>query len=179
VKGKIVEAITNSPPKAIGSFAVANPKTRRKIMKMQTQIKVGVVISMILLSVTVAHAQSANQRFTATIPFEFNVGEQTLPAGDYEIAIANPSSDQRVLRIRSTKGTQNVMLTTHMVSSESTNAAKLVFRGYGEHHFLAQAWTGVDQNGLETPKSKAEKRYSNEFPAAQRRMHAVSLNRSR
>ena len=83
-------------------------------MKKQTQIKVGVVISMILLSVTVAHAQSANQRFTATIPFEFNVGEQTLPAGDYEIAIANPSSDQRVLRIRSTKGTQNVMLTTHM-----------------------------------------------------------------
>src|SRR5262245_16197486 len=148
-------------------------------MKKQTQIMVGVAVLITLVSVSVVKAQSASQRFTAEIPFEFSVGDQTLPAGEYEVAIVNPSSDQRTLRIRSTKGTESLMVLTHSVTSKTTNPAKLVFRALGDRHFLMQAWTGVDQNGLETSRSKAEKEYRNEFSLARQRMEVITMNRAR
>jgi Tfp pilus assembly protein PilX len=148
-------------------------------MKKQTQIMVGVLVLMTLLTVSVAKGQSASQRLTAKIPFEFSVGEQTLPAGEYEITIVNPSSDQRILRVRSTRGTDSVMLQTHSVTSKTTQSAKLVFRALGDRHFLMQAWTGVDENGLETSKSKAEKKYRNEYTISQQRFETIALNRAR
>jgi hypothetical protein len=148
-------------------------------MKKQIQILVGVLALITLVTVSNAKGQSASQQFTATIPFAFNVGDETLPAGEYEVAIVNPSSDQRVLRIRSTKGTESVMLQTHLVTSKSTSKAKLVFRGYGDSHFLAQAWTGVDQNGLESSRSKAEKQYRDQYSLVQPRWESISMNRAR
>ena len=148
-------------------------------MKKQIQIMVGALTLMTLLTVSVAQAQSSSQRFTATIPFEFNAGDQTLPAGEYEIAIVNPSSDQRILRIRSARGTESVMLSTHAVTSKTTNSAKLVFRALGDRHFLMQAWTGVDQNGLEAARSKAEKAYRNDYTLAQQRMEVITMNSAR
>src|SRR4030095_6457936 len=97
-------------------------------MKKQTPIMVGVLVLTTLLSVSLAKAQSASQRFTANIFFEFSVGDETLAAGEYEVAIVNPSSDQQVLRIRSINGTESVMVTTHSVTSKTTTPAKCVFR---------------------------------------------------
>jgi len=146
-------------------------------MKKQTQVMVGALVLMILSTVSIANGQSASQRFTATIPFEFTVGDKTLPAGEYEIAIVNPSSDQRVLRMRSIEGTQSAIVHTHSVNSKSTTDAKLVFRGYGKRYFLGQAWSGVASDGLETSKSQAEKQYRNEYTPSLQRMEIVKLNR--
>jgi hypothetical protein len=148
-------------------------------MKKKTQLMVGALVAMILFTVSIANGQSASQRFTATIPFEFNVGEQTLPAGEYEIAIVNPSSDQRVVRIRSTKGTESAIVHTHPVNNEGRNDAKLVFRAYGKRYFLGQAWSGVAGSGLETAKSQTEKRSRTEYTLTKQRLEIVKLVRAR
>ena len=144
-------------------------------MKKQTQIMVGALAAMILLTVSIANGQSASQRFTASIPFEFNVGEQTLPAGEYEITIVNPSSDQRVLRIRSSDGTKSVMVNTHGANSRGSNDARLVFRTYGKRYFLGQAWSGVAGGGLETARSQTEKRSRNEYTLSRQKLEIVKL----
>jgi hypothetical protein len=145
----------------------------------QTQFMVGALVATILFTVSIANGQSASQRFTATIPFEFNVGEQALPAGEYEIAIVNPSSDQRVLRIRSTTGTESAIVHTHSLNNQATNEAKLVFRAYGKRYFLGQAWSGAAGSGLETAKSQTEKRSRNEYTVAKQRLEIVKLVRAR
>ena len=147
-------------------------------MKIQSYTMVGALLVITLFGVATAKAQSANQRFTANIPFAFSVGNEKLPAGEYEVMIVNPSSDQRVLRIRSLHGTESAMLRTHAVmSSNSQVDAKLVFRGYGDSYFLAQAWTGFDNTGLEAPRSRSENATRNESVAIQQRTESVRLER--
>ena len=60
---------------------------------------------------TSAQAQSgSSQRIIANIPFSFNVGKTTLPAGKYTITVLNPTSDRKILQIRSTNGRSSAMI---------------------------------------------------------------------
>lgn len=136
-----------------------------------------VMVLLTLFVVSTARAQSANQQFKAKIPFAFNVGAQTLPAGDYEVTIVNPASDQRILKITGAGETGNAMLQTHAVKGKSNLSAKLVFHRYGDHYFLAQVWTGADDMGLEAARSVAEKAFQVEYDASQRRTESVGLTR--
>jgi hypothetical protein len=105
-----------------------------------------------------AQAQTSNsQRVLANIPFAFNVGKTTLPAGKYAITVVNPTSDRRVLQIRSADGRSTAMTLTTSVAAKASDDAKVVFHRYGDRYFFAQAHLSGEPMDLAALKSTAER----------------------
>jgi len=108
-----------------------------------------------------AYAQAAGtQPVVANIPFDFNVGSKTLPAGKYTITVVNPASDRKVLQIRSSDGRSTAITQTTGVIGTASEKTKLVFHRYGDHYFFAQAKMAGDTMVLAALKSKAERAQS-------------------
>jgi hypothetical protein len=106
----------------------------------------------------VAHAQTTStQRVLADIPFGFNVGKTNLPAGKYTITVLNPTSDQKVLQIRSTNGRSSATVLTTSIIGNTSDDAKLVFHRYGNLYFFAQVQLAGDRISLAAVKSSAER----------------------
>ena len=107
----------------------------------------------LLLVVSAAHAQSA--AVSANIPFDFIVGKQVYPAGNYllrpwgtvhgDILIQNrdESRDSRVLTEDCTK----------LGEAEKT---VLIFHRYDDQYFLEQVWIEGNTIGRQFLKSKIE-----------------------
>ena len=92
----------------------------------------------------------------ANIPFAFNVGNTNLPAGKYTITVLNPTSDRKILKIRSTKGASATVLTTDE-SGNISDDAKLVFQRYGDRYFFAQVRMAGDATTFAAVKSNTER----------------------
>ena len=119
-------------------------------MKRFLNISLIVIVFASVLAIN-AHAQT---KMTATVPFAFDVGKTTLPAGRYTITVLNPSSDRKALQIRSMNGRSSaVVLTTGIIRHASDNA-KLVFEHYGDRYVFAQAQLAGDETTLAALKPK-------------------------
>jgi hypothetical protein len=107
---------------------------------------------------TTAQSQAAGpQLMRAVIPFAFHVGSRELPAGDYRITVLNPSSDQKVLQIRSTDGRFSAIVNTLSAKMKSPERSKLVFHRYADSYFFAQAQVSGEPTALAAVKSSAER----------------------
>jgi len=146
-------------------------------MKKQAFTTIPIVMFILLVSASTTRAQSVNQQLVADIPFSFTVANETMPAGRYTVAVVNPSSDQKVIRISSLHGTRSVMLRMAPVVASVKSNTKLVFRRYGEHHFLAQAWTSGDGYGLEASASRTERSVAKDLATVGRQMETLALKR--
>lgn len=105
-----------------------------------------------------AHGQtSSTPRVIARIPFAFNVGKTKLPAGKYTFSTLNPSSDRKILQIRSSDGRSSAMILTTSVIGIASDNAKLVFHRYDDRYFFAQAQMAGDSTRLAAVKSDAER----------------------
>ena len=97
------------------------------------------------------HAQTITVK--ATIPFEFQLGAQTLPAGDYYVFHSD-----HVLRLRAAGGPIAAMALTSAAAPEpNASPSKLVFRRYGNEYFLAKVWIGYARSGVAVPPVKRER----------------------
>jgi hypothetical protein len=116
------------------------------------------IFSMLSLAVTLAGAAVyANPAgpVRANIPFDFSVGNKTLPAGVYTVATMTTPS---LLLIRREDGRTGALIQTQGVQARrEQDQTRLVFRRYGDHYFLAQVWTAGDSNGRELWKSRTER----------------------
>ena len=101
-----------------------------------------------------AHAQT---KVTASIPFAFSAGKTTLPAGRYTITVLNPSSDRKILQLRSMNGRSSVMVMTTGIIVHASDNAKLVFERYGDRYVFAQAQLAGDETALAAVRSKNKK----------------------
>lgn len=89
-------------------------------------------------TVATASAQLPGTRMSAQIPFDFMVGEQTLPAGTYELR--RLGNDRYLLCIQNIEDTRNVMIfnTSLLDDRELIGHSALVFHRYGDVYFLAR-----------------------------------------
>jgi hypothetical protein len=110
-----------------------------------------------VVAITAEAQVFGTQRLRARIPFAFNVGNKSLPAGEYTIAVLNPTSDRKVLQIRSTDGRASAIIQTNERNAKSPEHAKLVFNRYGDRYFFAQAQMAGDSTTLAAVKSNAER----------------------
>jgi hypothetical protein len=101
----------------------------------------------VLLMATAAHAQ---QRITATVPFNFVAGDRAYPAGDYSI-----STNGVVLQITNADK-RNMILSQACESVTPSADTKLVFDSMGGYYFLRQIWIAGDSRGRELPRSHSE-----------------------
>jgi hypothetical protein len=124
-----------------------------KNMKRFFNISLIVIVFAGVLAIN-AHAQT---KAIASIPFAFNVGKTTLPAGRYTITVLNPSSDRKILQIRSMNGRSSAVILTTGIIGNTSEKAKLVFERYGDRYVFAQAQMAGDDTALAAVRSKNKK----------------------
>ena len=105
-----------------------------------------------MLTVTPLFAQSPNPMRFET-PFDFNVGDRALPAGQYTVSTIGSA-----LEIRSMDNKQIATVLTHSTSRpDAEEQGKLDFHGYGNTYFLSKVWRPRELSGQELSKSSQER----------------------
>ena len=91
----------------------------------------------------------------ANVPFDFIVGDKTLPAG--KIAAREMTANSGALAISNLDKGQHAIRIAHAAGSfRESDRGKLVFHKYGNRYYLAQVWI-PGYNALELNKSKSER----------------------
>ena len=125
---------------------------------MKKNILKGTTMLMLLIAVSLATAVvSANAQSTAikaNIPFEFIVGDKTLPAGAYSVTTVNGGRD--ALMIQSADAKNSAVRLSGPTEEGNEGRARMVFHRYGHNYFLAEVWNGGN-TGRELAKSKQER----------------------
>lgn len=117
-------------------------------MKRQT-LKMFAMASLLLMVTAVSIAAQSSRTKTTIIPFNFTVGEKTLPAGEYTIEPYRKDYSN-VWIVKSRDGHSNVLFTTNSVQTVRTQKKdRIVFRQFGGQYFLSQIWTAGANSGRE------------------------------
>src|SRR5215510_6849117 len=118
------------------------------------------IVMLVTLFANAAKAQTSNpQTVIAKIPFAFTAGKTNLPAGKYTFTVVNPSSDRRVLEIRSADGHATTMVLANSVNGILADNAKLVFERYDDQYFFTRAQLAGDATSLAPVRSKSERKH--------------------
>ena len=123
-------------------------------MKKQALTVLSIGSLLVMLAVVPLYAISSS--LTANIPFDFMVGNKTLPAGSYKVGRPNTAG---MLVIQSADHRGSAFFLAHFVSAKSgqDNSAKLIFNRYGDQYFLSQVWSGEETDGRGLIKSRRER----------------------
>src|ERR1043166_6455437 len=108
-------------------------------MRKQAYEMIATIVLVGALAVAAQAQFGGRSLLIANIPFEFNVGNQKLPAGEYMVRVIG--SDDSILQISNIDGRKSVVLLTRSVQGKMQDNGKLVFNRYGDTHFFVQAWT--------------------------------------
>ena len=160
--------------KAVGSFN-RGCKERRTLMKKQAYT---VIAMMVLVGSMAAAAQarvSVRTEMRAYIPFEFNVGNKTLPAGDYLVGSVTEGSSMVVLKFQNLDGKDSAMLMMRTVEGKAKESATLIFNRYGNRYFLAEAWVDGENMGWQGSKSRTERAAQRELAGIEPTAEMVAL----
>jgi hypothetical protein len=91
---------------------------------------------------------------TATVPFNFNVGDRWVPAGTY--IMTSNMSNPKVIFIRSKDG-KVALLSVTQSEFRRSDAGRLVFTKYGDQYFLHEILCSRCGMNVAFPGSKHEK----------------------
>jgi hypothetical protein len=107
------------------------------------------------LAAAPAYAKSPNG-LRAQVPFDFHVGDEIVPSGEYTVSALN--DDGSALRIRSASGRECATTPANAKQAKlnAKSSPRLVFHKYGEQYFLAAVW-GDGETGREIPESGRER----------------------
>jgi hypothetical protein len=120
--------------------------------------------------VTAGSAMAQDHRAQATVPFNFTVNGNSLPAGTY--IVGSESSSPNVITITDREKNVHLMAIAMPDSNTSGAANKLVFHRYGNQYFLSEVRCESASMNLALSTSKAEKRAK----AAQTQEAGVRVN---
>jgi hypothetical protein len=107
---------------------------------MKTQI-LAIAGAVVVSTFMAGECKAQSQTLEAKVPFAFEVGDKTVPAGNYRIE-SIPTGAGSLQVIRNAKGDVQVTLSTIAVTARSANSGpELIFHRYGNRYFLAQIRT--------------------------------------
>jgi len=141
-------------------------------MKKQVYTTIAAILITSCLNIP-AKAQCADIQSVANIPFQFSVGEKTLPAGQYRVTCMNSGYGAGVIHLSNSNGA--VGATAASVTGKAKDHARLVFHRYGDRYFLVQAWAAGEELGLEITKSRAERELQRELATVKPSSETVAL----
>ena len=115
------------------------------------------LVALALVFTGVAEAQGTVS-VLATIPFDFYVGNQPLPAGEYAVY----SLRESVVLLRASDNPASTAMAIHHFASKRVDAASdtnhLVFNKYSpDRIFLSQVWRAGATQGASLPMSRRER----------------------
>jgi peptidyl-tRNA hydrolase len=126
-------------------------------MKRNLSFAAVILLAMSFAAVSAQAQASGGPIAKLRIPFAFNVGRTSLPAGDYTVTVVNPASDRKVLQVRSTDGRVSALVQTSSATTHAADNAMLVFHRYGDKYFFSQARMAGESTILTAVKSSAER----------------------
>ena len=134
-------------------------------MKIQSYIQRKMIVGLFVLSaIGMGQAQIGGDVLKVRVPFNFTVGTQTFPAGEYSLKPLLPHT----MSLRNQAGQILTNINTNSVeSTDVPKSVKLVFNGYDGHYFLAQIWKEGDNIGRELTKSPAEVEMATKYSPGQ------------
>jgi hypothetical protein len=122
-------------------------------MKTRALVMAGMMALTAMACTQVAQAQDP---IVVNVPFDFMVGNKTLPAGQYSVKVSG--KEQALLLIDREDATQSMFIATNAaVANEPQSESKLVFNRYGDRYFLSQVWTAGYAQGRQLLKTSREK----------------------
>lgn len=125
-------------------------------MKREALTTFSMLALLLVMTAVSANAQNQRTKTVTNIPFEFNVGDKTLPAGEYTVR-PNRSYSQNVWLIQNREEGINFYFFTMSVSSGQSQEGKLVFHRYGNQYFLSQIWRSGDNSGRKLEIARRER----------------------
>jgi len=104
----------------------------------------------------VSQAQTVGLK--VNVPFNFNIEEKVLPAGQYLILAPQGGT----LRIKGPDGTAALAMTNPVSGTRPEGVGGLSFRCYGHRCFLFQFWSARTETGQQVSKCRLEKELAGE-----------------
>ncbi len=105
-----------------------------------------------LAAATYSYAQTPIAK--AAIPFDFQIGETSMPAGEYRIS----ESGGYLLRVQGAKGQPSAILLTAPGSYKGKSKDPVLqFHRYGDEYYLAQIWNPDSNKCQAVSQSKRAK----------------------
>ena len=114
-----------------------------------------VLVLSLLLVAGSAFAQTISIK--SNIPFSFNAGGKSMPAGQYSIKSIG-TADTKTLVLRGSEPGAVMMLNSNSADKLApADATKLVFHVYGSEYFLSEVWVAGNSLGHQIPVSVRER----------------------
>ena len=114
------------------------------------------MIAFAFIAAAVPTKAQSLQQVSAKVPFEFSVGDKTLPAGDYHVRSVTQGAD--VLQIQNDDTLQSIgRFTMRIRPNDKDTRVRLVFHRYGDQYFLSEVWGGYEGSGRQLVESKKER----------------------
>ena len=121
------------------------------------------IVGLAFMTAVVSANGQTSKRIVTDIPFEFVVGDKTMPAGQYEVRQMTIGGEVLLISNRETNAA--VVRLTKQLPAERNTQARLVFHCYGQRYFLAEAWSGGDSDGKLFKRSRQERAIERELGA--------------
>jgi hypothetical protein len=140
---------------SVGSYELPQRRTVMKNTRLNSILSSGIIACALAIG-SLASTQSASAQTTiakVTIPFDFQMGSKTLPAGTYRV---ERESANLILLEGSGKASSFILMNAAS-RSKAPDHGIVSFDRTGDKYYLRRIWTAGNQTGLECPKSRAEK----------------------
>jgi hypothetical protein len=115
-----------------------------------------VMLYLAMTAFTALCAPAQDREVRVTVPFNFTIGNQTVPAGNYIVSSRSESPD--LVHIRSLEKKVHLMTLGRPEHDPKQHTNALVFHKYGGEYFLSDIRTGNSSMNFHFPVSKAERR---------------------
>jgi len=139
---------------------------------MKKQIYMMIALSVLVGSMAVAaKAQNGGRMLVANIPFQFMVGNETLPAGEYTVRSVNSTT----LQLQTRDGSASAVVQINYVPGKKREQAVLIFNRYGNKYFFAEAWTDGEIEGMKAIRSRSERAAQKEIAGLKPRTETIAL----
>lgn len=122
-----------------------------KLFALKTVFAVATVAIVLFAAAAPSFANTAGARATAEVPFAFDLGGATMPAGKYFFEARTMNG---MLVVTDPSGRNHAVLTFPTGNPNGDSDARLVFEKRGSHYRLAQVWASTGGLGAVVPSSK-------------------------
>jgi hypothetical protein len=144
-------------------------------MKRKAYNIVAIIVLVGSMAVAAKAQTSGRTQMMANIPFQFSVGNKTLPAGEYTLILVSADSSNVALKIQSRNGKASAMVRMMTVTGRAQESAKLIFHRYDNQYFFAEAWIDGDNSGLQAQRPRAELALEHELAGIMLATKSVAL----
>ena len=125
-------------------------RSRRHVMKTSR------VLAIVSLFALLTPAMAQIRIVKVNVPFDFVVGTQTMPAGEYSFAVNGVGA----LRISQTNGPAIAGIVAAPIAGNDNDTPRLLFHRYGNRAFLTEVWAGEMSLSHRLYASPAELEYA-------------------